>query len=418
VVETLPSKTIIACRACGSGRLRRYLDLGRTPLANSYAAAAARAEEEFAEELCLQVCLDCGLSQLTKVVDPDRLFRSYLYVTGTTETMRAHFAALARDAKRAASAGDGDLALDLASNDGTVVAAFQDVGLQALGVDPADNLAAEANARGRRTWAGYWSAELAARVVRELGRPKIVTAANVAAHVDDLHGFVGAIADCLAPDGVVVFEFPWVVEFLERTEFDTAYHEHLSYLGLAPLSRLLAAHDLEAWDAEVFPEVHGGTLRVWCARAKERRPSARLLDAVRREHALRLREFRVYEAFAGRANKNRADMRALVARLRAEGRTLWAYGASAKGNTLLNFFGLTAADIPRVIDDNPKKWGLRTPGARIEIVGPDALRGAKADVLVLLAWNFEKEIRRRCAAAGYRGSYLIPVPEPRLAPAD
>jgi len=332
--------------------------------------------------------------------------------------MRAHFGALARDAKKVVGGGAGDLALDLASNDGTVVAAFQDAGLRALGVDPAENLAAEANARGRRTWAGYWSAELAARVVRELGRPKIVTAANVAAHVDDLNGFVGAIAECLDPDGVVVFEFPWVVEFLERTEFDTVYHEHLSYLGLAPLSRLMAAHELEAWDAEIFPDVHGGTLRVWCARARKRRPTARLLAAVRREHALRLRDLRVYEAFAARARKNRADMQALVARLRAEGRTLWAYGASAKGNTLLNFFGLTAADIPRVIDDNPKKWGLRTPGARIEIVGPDALRGAKADVLVLLAWNFEKEIRRRCAAAGYRGIYLIPVPEPRLAPAD
>lgn len=416
--ELPASRTVDRCRICGSRELRRYLDMGRAPLANSYVDPAAPAAAEFAEELCLQLCLDCGLSQLTKVVAPERLFRHYLYVSGTTDTMRAHFAALARDAARAAGAGRGDLALDLASNDGTLVAAFSTHGLEALGVDPAENLAAEANARGRATWAGYWSSELAARVVREKGRPKIVTAANVAAHVDDLAGFAGAVAECLAPGGVAVFEFPWVVDFIERTEFDTAYHEHLSYLGLAPLARLLAARGLEAWDADVFPDIHGGTLRVWAARAGERAATARLREAARREETFGLRELGVYQAFARRALENRARLRALVSRLRAEGAALWAYGASAKGNTLLHFFGLGAADVPRAVDDNPKKWGLRTPGGRLEIVGPDALRGAKVDVLLLLAWNFEKEIRRRCADAGYRGRFLIPVPEPRLASAD
>jgi novobiocin biosynthesis protein NovU/D-mycarose 3-C-methyltransferase len=412
------SRTVDRCRACGSGRLRRYLDLGRTPLANSYRSADGAAEAEFSEELCLQLCPDCGLSQLTKVVAPDRMFRDYLYVSATTETMRAHFADFARAAARAAGAEPGALALDVASNDGTLLAAFRALGLEVLGVDPARNLAAEANARGLRTWPEYWSSALAERVAREAGRPRVITAANVLAHADDWDDFARAAAACLAPRGVLAFEFPHVVDFVERNEFDTAYHEHLSYVGLAPLRTLLGRHGLALFDADYFPDIHGGTVRAFAAREGERAATPRLDALLAREAAFGIKDPKVYEAFAARVLENRARLRAIVDRLRAEGRTLWAYGAGAKGNTLLNFFGLRADDVARIVDDNPKKWGLRTPGAGIEIAGPDALRGAKADVLLLLAWNFEKEIRRRCAAAGYRGRYLIPVPEARLAPAD
>jgi SAM-dependent methyltransferase len=418
MADPLASRTVDRCRACGSGRLHRYLDMGRTPLANSYLDEASAAREEFAEELCLQLCLDCGLSQLTKVVHPDRMFRHYLYVSSTTATIRAHFAEFARTAAAAAAAKPGELALDIASNDGCLLGALRGAGLEILGVDPAENLAREADEKGLRTWCGYWSSELARKVVRELGRPKLVTAANVLAHVDGLADFVGGVAECLAPGGVLAVECPYAVDFVEKGEFDTAYHEHLSYFALSPLAALLARRGLEAFDVEYFPDIHGGTIRTWAARPGDRAPRPRLREFLRREEAFGIRDPKVYDAFARRVLDNRERLRADLARLAAAGKVVWAYGASAKGNTLLNFFGVDAASVPRAIDDNPKKWGLLTPGARLKIVGIDALKGAKVDCLLLLAWNFEAEIRRRCRDAGFAGQFLIPIPEARLVSAN
>ena len=388
--------------------------MGRTPLANAYLDEKSLGEPEFVEELCVQLCLDCGLSQLTRVVHPDRMFRHYLYVSSTTATIRAHFAEFARTTAAAAQASPNDLALDIASNDGCLLKAFRDVGLDILGVDPAQNLAEEANANGLRTWCEYWSRPVARRVAAEVGRPKVVTAANVFAHADGLQDFVAGVAACLAPDGIFAIECPYVVDFVEKSEFDTAYHEHVSYVGITPLTILMKKHGLEVFDVEYFPEIHGGTIRVYSARAGERPSTARLKEFLRKEESFGIRDPKVYDAFARRVLENRARLRALVARLRKEGRTVWAYGASAKGNTLMNFFGIGADDVPQAIDDNPKKWGYYTPGARMRIVGIDALKTSKADCLLLLAWNFEKEIRRRCAAAGYRGDFLVPVPEARL----
>lgn len=418
MADSLASRTVDRCRACGSKRLHRYLDLGRTPLANSYVDEAAAREPEFAEELCLQLCEDCGLSQLTKAVAPDRMFRHYLYVSSTTATIREHFAEFAKTAAAAAKAGKGGLALDIASNDGCLLGALRGLGLEILGVDPARNLAEEANAAGLRTWCDYWSKDVAGRVVRELGRPNVVTAANVFAHVDDLAGFVSAVAACLAPGGVFALECPYVLDFIEKGEFDTAYHEHLSYVGITPLVGLMKAHGLEVYDAEYFPEIHGGTIRVFSARAGERSRTARLQDFLRKEDVFGIRDRKTYDGFTTRIMDNRTRLLGELARLRAEGATVWAYGASAKGSTLLNFCGIRAADVPKAIDDNPKKWGLLTPGARLRIVGIDALKGAKVDCLLLLAWNFEEEIRRRCRDAGYRGRFLVPGPVARLAPAE
>lgn len=383
------------------------------PLANSYVEEKDLDRSEFSEELCLQVCRDCGLSQLTKVVAPDRMFRHYLYVSSTTETIREHFAELAGAVFKAAGARKGELAVDIASNDGCLLAAFKAEGLEAVGVDPAENLAREANAKDLPTECAYWTPAAARKIVARRGRAKIITAANVFAHADDLQGFMEGVCEALAPGGLFVIECPWVADFLEKGEFDTAYHEHLSYLGVTPLAALMKRHGFEVADVEHFPEIHGGTIRVLCAKAGERPASARVAAALGREQALGLRDTAVYEAFARRVLANRDKLNVLVAGLRAAGRTVWAYGASAKGNTLMNFFGLTSEHIPRVIDDNPKKWGLFTPGAHVPIVGIDALKDGPADCLLLLAWNFEKEIRARCRTAGYCGDFLVPVPEAR-----
>ena len=399
------------CRVCGAGDLVRYLDLGTTPLANSYLGPDQLGEPEPAVELALQVCTRCGLSQLTRVVDRDAMFRDYLYVSSTSATFREHCADLAASAMQDAAVRPGDLVLDIASNDGLLLSCFRSHGASVIGVDPARKLAEAATTRGIPTIADYWSVAVARDLIAAHGRPRVVTATNVVAHVDDLHEFVDALEVTLAPSGIFVMEVPYLIDFIEHTEFDTAYHEHLSYIGVRPLRELFAKHGFAIFDVTRFPTIHGGTIRVSVSRAGERASRPPVAEALAREEAFGIADPRVYLAFGDRVRRNMHDLVRTVRRLRSAGGTVWAYGASAKGNTLMNFARLDAGDVPVVIDDNPKKWGLFTPGAHMRIAGPAELRDTSAAHLLLLAWNFEREIARRSRDAGYLGAFIRPVPE-------
>lgn len=399
---------------CRSANLERYLDLGSTPLANSYLRKEDLSSPEFSEELALQVCLDCGLSQLTRVVHPDLMFRNYLYVSSTTQTFREHCEELAMTAIRAAVAKSQDLVLDIASNDGCLLSKFRAAGMNVLGVDPAENLAPEANASGIRTLCAYWSKEIANDIVTKFGMPKIVTATNVFAHVDDVHEFVEAVDACMAQRGILVIEFPYLMDFIQRNEFDTAYHEHLSYIAIHPVASLMTMHGLEVFDVEYFKDIHGGTVRVFVARKKDYAVKESVEKFLQEERKFGVKDRAPYDAFARRVLENKRQLRDMIHTLREEGKTIWAYGASAKGNTLMNFFEVTQDMVPVVIDDNPKKWKYYTPGSRMRITGIEELAGSKVNYLLLLAWNFQTEIIRRCKAAQYTGDYILPVPAPSI----
>jgi SAM-dependent methyltransferase len=412
-MTNLASKSRTTCRVCGSARLVKYLDLGATPLANSYLTPAELDQEEFTEELALQLCPECGLSQLTKVVHPDRMFKTYLYASSTPATFREHCAEMAQTTSGKANARPGDLVLDIASNDGCLLSKFKGLGLEVVGVDPAENLVQEANSAGIRTLHAYWSTAVAQDVATRFGRPKIITATNVIAHVDDLQGFVEGIKACLADDGMFVVECPYVVDFIENTEFDTAYHEHLSYVGITPLARLMSRHGLEVFDVEYFADLHGGTIRTYVGRPGAFAITARVGEYLAREDEFGICSSAPYAAFAERVLTNKRQLLDLLNGELRHGKAIWAYGASAKGNTLLNFFGIDRSMVPVALDDNPRKWGFYTPGARMEIAGIDRLT-LEVDYLLLLAWNFQKEIVARCRAAGYRGKFIVPVPRPEI----
>ncbi len=405
------AKDLRQCRVCRSADLYTYLHLGRTPLANSYVGEDRLSELEFKEELAIQLCSSCGLSQLTKVVNPDLMFKHYLYVSSTTQTIRDHWVELAQTTIRRASALPGELVLDVASNDGSLLARFRDLGMRVVGVDPAENLAAEANASGIPTLCRYWSSHIARDVVSRFGAPRIITAANVFAHVDDVHEFVNAVALALAPKGVFVIEAPYLLDFIVKREFDTAYHEHLSYLAMHPLGMLMSMHGLQVFDAEYFADIHGGTMRFYVCREKDYPVSDRVVSILDGETRFGIKDRAPYDAFGRSVIENKQTLRALIADLKTQGNTIWAYGASAKGNTLMNFFQLTKSEVPVVIDDNPKKWGYYAPGSHMLIKGIDELSRARVDYLLLLAWNFEKEIIRRCKAAKYTGKFIRPVPQ-------
>jgi len=413
-MESPNSRRQLNCRICGSENLRRYLNLGATPLANSYLREEGLVSEEFREELALQVCLACGLSQLTVVVNPDLMFRNYLYVSSTTETFRRHCVELVGTSTDVAGCRTGDLVLDIASNDGCLLSKFQDRGMRVVGVDPAENLAAEANKAGVPTICAYWSAGSAEAVVDRFGRPKIVTATNVLAHVDDVHEFVKSVERCLAPRGIFVVECPYVVDFIEKNEFDTAYHEHLSYLGIHPLRVLMSRHGLSIFNVQYFGDIHGGTIRVFVARDGDYPLDPSVAICLKNEEAFGIMDPDRYEAFGRRVLANKHNLLDLVGRLRATGKVIWAYGASAKGNTLMNYFGISRDLVPVAVDDNPKKRGFYTPGSHMRITGIDELAQSRVDYLLLLAWNFEAEIIRRCRAVRYAGGFIRPVPEAGL----
>ena len=404
------SKDLRRCRVCRSEDLYTYLHLGRTPLANSYLKETQLAEPEFKEELAIQLCRTCGLSQLTKVVNPDLMFKHYLYVSSTTQTIRDHWTELAQTTAKRASAQPGDLVLDVASNDGCLLSKFRTLGMNVVGVDPAENLAAEANAAGIRTLCRYWSSHVAGDIVSRFGAPRIITATNVFAHVDDVHEFVSGVAVALATRGIFVIEAPYLRDFIGKREFDTAYHEHLSYLSIHPLATLMSMHGMQVFDAEYFADIHGGTMRVYVSREKDYPVSERVTSILEEEVRFGIKDQAPYDAFARSVTENKRALRTLIADLKAEGKTIWAYGASAKGNTLMNFFELTKVEIPAAIDDNPKKWGYYAPGSHLLIAGISELAHARVDYLLLLAWNFEKEIIRRCKEAKYAGKFIRPVP--------
>ena len=408
------SKSQTHCRVCDSTSLFTYLDLGSTPLANSYLKKEELPSPEFREELAIQVCTQCGLSQLTKVVHPDLMFKNYLYVSSTTETFRNHCTEMAATLSKRAGCKAGDIALDIASNDGCLLSKFKEIGMRVVGVDPAVNLTREANAIGIKTLNTYWASSVAREILSTIGKPKVITATNVFAHVDDVHEFVKAVDLCMEKKGIFVIEFPYVLDFIEKNEFDTAYHEHLSYFGITPIVHLMKMHNLQVFDIEYFKDLHGGTTRIYVSRKSDYPVESTVKKYLDRETQFQIAKENPYRAFAERVMKNKERLLALLETEHRKGKIVWAYGASAKGNTLINFFGVSSNRVPSVIDDNPKKWHYYTPGSRMRITGIEELATVHVDSLLLLAWNFQEEIIRRCKAVGYKGAFIVPCPEPKI----
>ena len=405
-LKTVNQPTLERCRICGHGGLVPYLDLGVTPLANSYLTKDDLGKSEYRVPLVLALCESCGLSQLTEVVEPDLMFRNYLYVSSTSKTFRDHCDELAATAILASGAIPGDRIVDIASNDGYLLSRFKERGLIALGVDPARNLVADSSARGVETIVDYWSVDVALSILQDRGSTRIITATNVLGHVEDLRDFVAGVRAALHRDGVFVLEVPYLLDMIADDEFDTIYHEHLSYFAISPIVRLMAKYDLDVFDVQHFPEIHGGTIRLFVGR--HRTPSVAMMVGMMREERFGYREVDAYRKFADRVREKRDRLIRAVQVALSSGKIVWAYGASAKGNTLMNYLGLDADSVPVVIDDNPKKWGLYTPGAHMRIAGPEELARSNVSSLLLLAWNFRDEIVRRCRDMGYDGTFIVP----------
>ncbi len=401
------------CRSCGNPAIREFLSLGNTPLADALVPPGTPIEEEPAYPLAVAFCPECTLVQVTENVPPKVLFvDNYLYFSSFSPAVLEHAREHAAGLIASRNLGPESFVVEIASNDGYLLKNFAAEGIPVLGIDPAPDQAAAAEAAGVPTLREFFGLELAKQLRAEGQRADVIIANNVMAHVPDLNGFVAGIRELIKDDGLITVENPCVRDLIDHCEFDTIYHEHHCYFSCTAVDRLVRRHGLYLNDVEYFPWLHGGTLR-WHIEPVER-PSARVREYLAAEEAKGLTRFEYYENFGARVERLRTDLLSTLASLKREGRRIAAYGAAAKGATLLNYCGLGTESIDFVVDRNPYKHGLLMPGSRIPIRQVEALLEEQPDVVLLLAWNFKDEIARQQAEYLRRGGrLLVPVPEVR-----
>jgi len=402
-----------SCRGCAGRDLPVVLSLGKMPLANAFLDSPDQFADEPAYDLDLHFCPACSLVQLTEVIHPEALFRNYVYVTGFADTIVEHNRAYAAAVGNQLHLSASDLVLEIASNDGSLLKCFREMGVRTLGVEPALNIAEAARQAGIETVPEFFNSHLAPRLRASYGPAKAVIGNNVLAHVDDTLDFLTGCAHMLDKGGLVITEFPYLRDFIDRLEYDTIYHEHLCYFSVNSLLRLCDAAGLVIVRID-RSRIHGGSIRMYAGRKEEVGGSSpEVLELAREERELGLADLARFRQFAADVGKTRAALLELLEKLRRDGKTVAAYGAPAKGNTLLNYCGIDTRRIAFTVDRNPWKVGKFTPGMHIPVLPVSALLERRPDYVVILAWNFAEEIMAQQQSfrdAG--GRFIIPIPVP------
>jgi SAM-dependent methyltransferase len=404
------------CRFCSNPLRHTFVDLGMSPLCESYVPAERLDEMEAFYPLHVRVCEQCLLVQLEELVAPEEIFTEYAYFSSYSDSWVAH----ARDyvesvVERFGLGGDSQV-VEVASNDGYLLQHLVERGVPALGVEPAANVAEVARERGIETVVDFFGRELASRLAEQGHQAHLLIANNVFAHVPDLNDFTAGMQRILAPQGVVTIEFPHLVRLIEGNQFDTIYHEHFSYFSFLTARTVLSAHGLEVFDVDELP-THGGSLRVY-AQLEEgaRHPtSGRVAELAERERELGLDRLEGHRAFAPRVTETKCRLLEFLIDCHRKGKRVAGYGAPGKGNTLLNYCGIRADLLEFTVDRNPYKQGQFLPGTRIPIHHPEALEQARPDFILILPWNLSDEIVAQLShARDWGAQFVVPIPEVRV----
>jgi SAM-dependent methyltransferase len=387
-----------------------------SPVANDYVEDPAADERVF--PLHALVCESCFMVQLGTIVDPKHIFRDdYAYFSSYSDTWVEHARRYVEAMMERFAYGPNSKVIEVASNDGYLLQFFVQRGVPVLGIDPTTGTAAAAEERGVPTRVEFFGADLAHRLVEDGHAADLVIGNNVLAHVPQVHDFVEGLRVLTKPGGVVTMEFPHLLRLIEKREFDTIYHEHYSYWSLLVVERLFAEHGLELFDVEELP-THGGSLRIFARRAGSDGGTPDAVQRLRaREREAGLDRIETYEAFDDRVRAAKQDLLEFLIAAKREGKSVAAYGAAAKGTTLLNYCGIRTDFVDYVLDRNPHKQGTFLPGVRIPVLPPEHASEARPDYLLILVWNLVDEIVEQMAGIReWGGRFVVPIPEVRVLP--
>jgi len=398
------------CRSCGSREGALILDLGLQPLANNLLREEDLAKPEPKFPLRLAVCQSCWLLQILDLIPPVQLFSEYLYFSSFSDLMLRHAKEAAERYIREFGLDQKSLVIEIASNDGYFLKNFQAASVRSLGIEPAKNIAKVAREQGIETIVEFFGKELAEKLASERREADLILGNNVFAHAPDTNDFVAGLRALLKPAGRIILEFPYAVDFIEKTEFDTIYHEHVFYFSLTALEPLFQRHGLSIFHVERLG-IHGGSLRLFAGIQGAHARQSSVTDLLQQEMQKGISALNYYQGFASRVLEVKRELVTLLLELRRKGKSVAAYGASAKGSTLLNFFGLGREVLDFAADRSTYKQGRLTPGTHIPIVAPAWLLEKLPEFTLLLTWNFAEEILAQ--QKSYRdkgGKFIIPIP--------
>ena len=404
------------CRFCETPLRQTLVDLGMSPLCESYVGADQLNQMEPFYPLRVYVCERCYLAQLEEYVSPEAIFTEYAYFSSYADSWLRHAKSYTDIMVERFGIGPASLVVELASNDGYLLQYFVEKGVPVLGIEPARNVAKVAIEKGIPTLIEFFGQKMAERLASEGKTGDLILGNNVLAQVPALNDFVRGMKVLLKPRGIITLEFPHLVRLMEKNQFDTIYHEHFSYFSFLAAEKIFATHGLTLFDVDELP-THGGSLRIYAQHAEDttHAMTSRVKELRTQEEAAGLTQMRTYDAFSEKVKETKRKLLEFLIKVKREGKTVCGYGAPGKGNTLLNYCGIRTDFLDYTVDRNPYKQGKFTPGTHIPILSPDRIRETRPDYLFILPWNFKDEIIGQMSyIRDWGGRFIVPIPEVRV----
>jgi hypothetical protein len=400
------------CYICSNSNLIQFLDLGKHPPPLNFVTKEDLKQIQTSFPLQVYFCNECQLVQLGDAVDPNVMFKNYLYTSGVSTAFRNHLSEFAQHLVAKFCPTSKDLIIDIASNDGTLLKFFQSYGPRVLGIEPS-NIAKIAEENGINTVNDFFNENVANNILKNQGQAKIITITNAFAHIKDLDSIMKGIKLLLTDDGIFVSESQYLVDIIEKLEYDTIYHEHLRYYSLHTLLKLFEKYDMEIFDCERISS-HGGSIRVYAASKKQFKKSSNIETMLNLEKKLNLSSIETYKKFANRVYENKSDLLSMLEKIKSSGKTIVGISAPARSSTVLNFCHIDSSTLDYIAEKSPLKLGKFTPGMHIEVVNDSKLIQEQPDYALLLSWHLADSIISKIQNDGYKGKIIVPLPLPKI----